>query len=71
MSQEHNAALISWWNDQSFPGKELYRLSEDGSILLCANNNIKERLIATITPENSNVVIKTLQGKISRSRSKE
>ena len=63
MSQELNVDLLSWWNEQSFAGKELFRLEEDGSLVLSANNNIKERTIATITPENGDVVIKTLQEK--------
>ena len=66
MSQELNVDLLSWWNEQSFAGKELFRLEEDGSLVLSANNNIKERTIATISPENGDVVIKTLQEKFAQ-----
>jgi len=65
MLQEQNFDFISWWNEQSFPGKELYRMSADGELVLQAGNNIKERSIAKITPENADAVIKQLVEKFA------
>ncbi len=63
MSQEQYADLNSWWSEVSFPGKELYRMEQDGSLVMNATANIKERVIATLAPENADVVIHTLQEK--------
>jgi hypothetical protein len=60
MSQELSFDLLAWWEEQSFPGKELFKLDETGALILGANNNIKERQIATVTSENKDIVIKTL-----------
>ncbi len=46
-----------------FAGKELFDLKESGEIVLQANNNIKERVIATIGDENKDVVVKNLIAK--------
>ena len=70
MSDEQITDLISWWNDQSFPGKDLYSLDETGTLTLLAGNNIKERVIAQLSPENGNVVIKTLQEKFDQAETK-
>ena len=60
MLQEQNSDLIAWWNEQSFPAKELYKLDETSKLILCANNTVTERVIADITPENADAVIKNL-----------
>ncbi len=65
MSEEQNFDFIGWWNEQSFPGKDLFKIDEAGAIILCANNNIKERAIATVSAENAEVVIKTLTEKFA------
>ncbi len=63
MSQEQNSDLISWWNEQSFAAKELFKLEENGDIVLLANSNIRERIIARISPESGDAVVKTLTDK--------
>ncbi len=63
MSQEQNADIIAWWNERSFPGKELYNLDDAGTLTLLAGNNIREREIAKLSVENGDVVIRTLQEK--------
>ncbi len=60
MLQEQNSELISWWNDQSFAGKDLFKLEENGDIILTANNAVKERVIATVSNENKDEVVKNL-----------
>ncbi len=66
MSQEHNIDLISWWNEQTFPGKELFKLEENGDITLLANNTVKERIIANVSAENAEDVIKNLAEKFAQ-----
>jgi hypothetical protein len=63
MSQEQNTDLIAWWNELSFPGKELYSLDDAGTLTLLAGNLVKERVIAQISPENYNAVIRALEEK--------
>ncbi|MCD6013507.1 MAG: hypothetical protein K0Q79_3369 [Flavipsychrobacter sp.] len=63
MLQEQNTELAGWWNEQSFPGKELFYLNASGEIVLLANNNIKERVIASVTDDNKDTVVKDLTGK--------
>ena len=70
MSQEQNFDLISWWDEQSFPGKELYKLDEAGKLILCANNTVRERVIADVTPENAEVIIKNLVEKFDEADAK-
>jgi len=60
MSQEQTFDLTAWWNEQSFTGKELYTLDESGTLTLRANNKIRERVIATISAENADTVMKNL-----------
>lgn len=60
MSQELEMETGNWWNELSFPGKELFGINEQGEIILRANNNIKERAIAVIGNENRDTVIKNL-----------
>ena len=70
MSQEQNFDLTAWWNDQSFPGKELFRVDEAGAITLSANNKIKERVVAHVSAENADVVVKNLVEKFDEVGSK-
>ena len=60
MLQEQNTELINWWNDQSFDGKDLFKLEENGDIILIANNAVKERTVANISDENKEEVVKNL-----------
>lgn len=60
MSQEQNFDVISWWNDVSFDGKELFTLDESGKLVLHAGQPGRERLIAEINAENSATVIPSL-----------
>ena len=60
MSQEQTFDITAWWNEQSFTGKELYKLDESGTLTLLANNKIREREIATISAENADTVVKNL-----------
>jgi hypothetical protein len=65
MSQEQNYDFIRWWNEQSFPGRELFKIDDAGTIILCSNNNIKERTIVNISQENADVVVKALTEKFT------
>ncbi len=66
MLQEQTFDLGAWWNEQSFAGKDLFKLEEDGSVTLSANNNIKERVIATVSAENAETVVKNLVEKFEQ-----
>ena len=70
MSEELGFDLMSWWNEQTFPNKQLYKVEETGDLVLCANNNIKERIIAKIAQENAGTIISTLQEKFAAVESK-
>jgi hypothetical protein len=64
MAQQSNLIeLQSWWNEISFPEKELFHLKDNGELVLRAGENNKERLISALTPENAEIVIKALQEK--------
>ncbi|MES2703401.1 MAG: DUF349 domain-containing protein [Bacteroidota bacterium] len=60
MSQEQNFDLNSWWEAQAFAGKELYKIDDAGALTLTAHSNIKERVVANITAENADAVVKNL-----------
>ena len=66
MSQEQNFDLNAWWNEQSFDAKELFSLDENGNLTLREANNVKERVVATITAENAGIVIHNLQEKFTQ-----
>ena len=70
MSQEQDFDLAGWWNKQFFAGKELYKLQETGELMLLQSSNIKERIIATISSENADVVLKNLLEKYDEASSK-
>ncbi len=60
MTTEQTSNITSWWEQQSFPGKELFKLDENGTLVLCEKPLIKERVIATLTPENCESLFKNL-----------
>ena len=62
--------LSTWWDTLSFTGKELFRLDESGDIVLLANSNITERVIATVSAENSGAVLTTLREKYAATEAK-
>src|SRR5437016_5821799 len=68
--QDQNLDIIGWWDEQSFPGKELFRMEASGELILSANNNIRERIIATISPENKDIILRNLIEKFSTVESK-
>lgn len=57
------ANLSMWWEDQSFPGKELFQLNENGELTLRSTDLVKERSIAMLSPENCDAVLANLQEK--------
>jgi len=63
MSQDLGYDLISWWDEQSFDGKELFSMDEAGTLTLRANPYIKERVIAHISIENADIVLGNLKEK--------
>jgi hypothetical protein len=63
MSQEQNFDLQGWWSAQAFTGKELYKLEDNGTLMLTEHSNVKPREIAHITAENAEAVLKNLQDK--------
>jgi hypothetical protein len=65
MSQELGNDLTSWWNGQSFDGRESFKMDDAGTLILCANNNIKERAIAALSPENADITLANLKEKFA------
>lgn len=57
------ANLSLWWEQQNFPGKELFQLNENGEIILIPTELVKERTIATLTAENSETALNNLREK--------
>ena len=52
--------IILWWEEQTFNGKQLYKLDEAGNIVLLAGPNNSERVIANVMADNRDTVVKTL-----------
>ena len=63
MLKELNYDITSWWNDQSFHGKDLFKVTDLGALSLCPYHFLKERIIAYVSVENGDVVLKNLQEK--------
>ena len=60
MTAETANNIMPWWQEQSFSGKELFRLDDDGSIILRATPLLKERVIAIISTDNCEEALKNL-----------
>ena len=60
MTAEQANDIMPWWEEQSFTGKELYKLEDNGTLVLIGNPLTTERVIATISPENRDEVLKNL-----------
>ncbi|PQJ12020.1 hypothetical protein CJD36_009535 [Flavipsychrobacter stenotrophus] len=65
-----NVNIISWWEEQSFPGKDLFKLDEDGTVTLTPTALVKEREIAVVTIDNAETVLKNLQEKFEEMQSR-
>ena len=65
-----NVNIISWWEQQSFPGKDLFKLDEDGTLTLSPTALVKEREIAVLTIDNCEAVLKNMQDKFEEMRSR-
>ena len=63
MVNELNYDLTSWWSEQSFPGKELFKISEIGALSINNCHFIKEHNIAYLSIDTADVVLKNLQEK--------
>jgi hypothetical protein len=48
----------------------LYKLEENGNLIRIADGNIKEQIVAVISPENADVVLKNLQEKFTAAEAK-
>ena len=60
MDQETLEALKNWWNEVSFEGKEIYRLEDNGDLVLTKGVSNTERVIANLAPDTADAVLKTL-----------
>ncbi len=60
MTTEQVNGIAAWWDEQSFPGKNLFRLDESGNLLLTETPLNNERTIATLTLENCDATLKQL-----------
>jgi hypothetical protein len=56
-------ALQNWWNEITFEGKELYRLDDNGDLVLTKGWDNTERTVATITEDTADAILKTLTDK--------
>jgi hypothetical protein len=55
--------LKTWWDGADFKDKNFFSLRENGELVLNAMGEYPERVIATLTPENADAVIKALSDK--------
>lgn len=62
MDQQDTAqnALQNWWSEVAFEGKDLYRLDENGGLVLTKGLSNAERVITTLTADTAEAVLKTL-----------
>ena len=58
MLKDINYDITAWWNDQTFPGKDLYRISEVGAVTFAGYQFLKERSIAYFSLDTADVVLK-------------
>ena len=59
--QEPNTpTLNTWWEGLSFNGKHLFSLKENGELILQPLQQHKERIIATLTTDSADAVLKAL-----------
>ena len=70
MTPELDKDIFSWWDAQNFSGKELFKLEENGNVLLCSTPLLKERVIATVSVDNCDAVFKNLAEKFETLSSK-
>lgn len=64
------ATIIAWWEERSFPGKELFKLEDNGVLTLLPTALIKEREIAVISPDTADTVLNNLTEKFEGLMSK-
>lgn len=62
-AEPNQMTLQGWWGEVSFVGKELYRLKENGELVLQPLHDYKERIVATFTTENAETILKALKDK--------
>jgi len=53
-------SLVSWWDEQHFPGKELFRMKDNGDVTLIPLGVYKERMIAQLSATNADSMLKAL-----------
>ena len=61
MLSEVTYDLSNWWNDQNFPGKEWFRISDLNSLVFSGYQFLKEKHVAFISLETADVVLKNQQ----------
>ena len=62
---ELHTDLQQWWAAQEFEGKEIYSLSEDGTLSLIDAPPLKARKITTLTLEDADLTLATLRDKFT------
>ena len=65
MLQENKYDFAGWWNEQSFSGKELFKITDTGTLLLNPVHFIKERSIADFSAQSADATLKTLQDRFT------
>ena len=65
MLQENKFDFAGWWNEQSFSGKELFKITDTGTLLLNPVHFIKERSIADFSAQSADATLKTLQDRFT------
>lgn len=72
MTQDSNqpTTLSIWWEELSFPEKELFELNDNGDILLKQYASYSERVISVVTQDNAEVVFKVLTDKFPEVQAK-
>ncbi len=65
IKQSDKADFLVWWDELSFPGKELFNLKEGGELMLLSFGGNNERIIATINPDNASAAFKSLSDRFT------
>lgn len=66
MNPEQVIGITLWWEEQTFPGKELFSLDDNGTLTLVQTGDLKERVIATIPADGADQALKHLTDKFEQ-----
>ncbi|OSZ82247.1 hypothetical protein CAP35_02970 [Chitinophagaceae bacterium IBVUCB1] len=63
-------AILVWWGNTRFTGKENYNLTQDGQLMQNAIGSLKERVISTLQADTAEITLKALKDKFGEVENK-